>query len=56
MRFVLMLKMDTLGASRERNPPDVTLRPLEDVFGAFLQKPKTIKQQLFRVLGTHLVK
>ena len=39
-----MFKIDALGSSRERHTKDVTLGPLQDVFGTFLQKPKTIKQ------------
>ena len=39
-----MFEMDALRTSRERYLPAVTLGPLEEVFGTFLQKPKIVKQ------------
>ena len=42
MRFVLMLKIDALGWSQEHHSADVTLGPLQDVFGTLLQRSKDV--------------
>ena len=54
MRFLFMFTIDVLRTSQKRHPLDVTLEHLQEVFGAFLQKPKNYKTATSLVSQAHI--
>ena len=54
MRFLFMFTIDVLRTSQKRHPLDVTLEHLQEVFRAFLQKPKNYKTATSLVSQAHI--